>query len=118
MLLLRHLPKLAVNWRKIPVTLIEGFQLYGFTSTTNLLLRQAHFKQGPNVWCAENLEEEILVTAEDLRSLALGCAIVFCKCFRDYFRSAAFARLFDDADDVLIAHPHRAVRVVFYAVSV
>ena len=66
-----NLPKLAVNWRKIPVTLIEGFQLYGFTSTTNLLLRQAHFKQGPNVWCAENLEEEILVTAEDLRSLAL-----------------------------------------------
>jgi len=48
----------------------------------------------------------------------LCCAIVFCKCFRDYFRPAAFARLFDDADYVLITHPHAAVRVVLYPISV
>ncbi len=46
------------------------------------------------------------------------CAIVFCKCFRDYFRSAVLTRLFDDADYVLFAHPHGAVRIVFYAISV
>ncbi len=45
-------------------------------------------------------------------------AIEFCECFRDYFCPAVLTRLFDDADYVLLAHPHRAVRLVLYAISV
>jgi hypothetical protein len=72
-----------------------------------------------NVWCAGNLGRRDLKLLQRICGLwRLCCAIVFCKCFRDYFRLAAFARLFDDADYVLIAHPHGAVRIVFYAVSV
>src|SRR5215813_14167479 len=47
----------------------------------------------------------------------LCCAIVFGKCFCDDFSPAVLKRLFDDADYVLIAHPHGAARVILCAIS-
>src|SRR5450432_1535293 len=48
----------------------------------------------------------------------LGFAIVFCNCFRDAFRPAFRARLFDNGDYVLIAQPHGAMRVDLYTIGV
>jgi hypothetical protein len=64
-------------------------------------------------------QEQIFWLLQRIRGLwRLYCAIVFCKCFRDYFRPAVLTRLFDDADYVLIAHPHGTMRVVLYAIDV
>src|SRR5436190_19146266 len=48
----------------------------------------------------------------------LGCAIVFCNCFRDDLCPSFRTRLFDDADYVLIAQPHGAVRVELCTIGV
>jgi len=45
-------------------------------------------------------------------------AIVFCKCHREYLGPTGLARLFDDADHILFAHPGGTVRVVLYAIGV
>jgi hypothetical protein len=85
--------------------------------TINLLPGQAHVKQEYNFCLAGNLGTSWLL--QGIRGLwRLCCAIVFCNCFGDYFRPAALTRLLDDADYVLAAHPHRAVRVVLYPISV
>jgi hypothetical protein len=60
-----------VDGDKSPLHPLRGFQLYGFTSTINLLLGKPTLNKDLTSGLPETWEAEILVTAEDLRSLAL-----------------------------------------------
>src|SRR5260370_32256613 len=56
---------------------------------------------------------------QGIRSLRrFCCPVAFCKRFHDYFGSTVPARLFDNCDDILFAHPFSAVCVIFYAIHI
>src|SRR5713226_6312655 len=56
---------------------------------------------------------------QGIRSLGrFCCPVAFCKRFHDYFGSTVSARLFDNCDDTLFAHPFSAVCVIFYAIHI